>query len=432
MASGPLDGVRVLDFTQIIAGPLGCMLLADLGAEVIKVEPVGGEPWRLTAQFFPHESKAYQSLNRGKQSVAMDLYDQRCQEAIRRLIPTCDVVVINYRPDVAQRLGIDYESVKALREDVVYVDSTAFGRKGPWAHRPGYDIVVQAASGLMMVRGGTLDERGNPLLTGQGAPADYTTGYAIAWGVSAALFSRERTGKGQNVETSLLVNALVLQGGTFMANPAADAETRGSFLAELAAARESQEPFPEFVERRKQVTPYIAGSGVYYRGYLTKDGALAIGCLSPSVRQRMRDAVGFEDPAESPSGIPSRVVNHELVAHVEGLLKQKTTAEWMAVFDAHGLPASPVRYVDELADDPQVIENGYVVELQHEMTGPQRMAGPPLQMSGTPTAPQGAAPPLGRDTMKWLTTVGYSQAEVEAMAGEGAVYLGLAEAAGSA
>jgi formyl-CoA transferase len=426
MASGPLDGIRVLDFTQIIAGPLGCMLLADLGAEVIKVEPVGGEPWRLTAQFFPHESKAFQSLNRGKQSLAIDIYDPRCQEAIRRLIPTCDAVVINYRPDVAARLGIDYESVKALRPDVVYVDSTAFGRQGPWAHRPGYDIVVQAASGLMMVRGGTLDERGNPLLTGQGAPADYTTGYAIAWGVCAALFARERTGKGQMVETSLLVNALVLQGSMFMSNPAADAEVRGQFLGELAASRESGEPFPEFVERRKRVAPVVSGAGVYYRGYLTKDGALAIGCLSPSVRQRMREAVGFEDPNENPDGVPQRTVNHALVAHVEGLMKLKTTDEWMAIFDTHGVPAGPVRYVEELAVDPQVVENGYVVDLEHDLTGPQRMAAPPLRMSETPPAAQGAAPPLGRDTLKWLTTVGYSEEDVRAMAADGVAFLGLA------
>jgi formyl-CoA transferase len=425
MASGPLDGVRVLDFTQIIAGPLGCMLLSDLGAEVIKIEPVGGEPWRLTAQFFPHESKAYQSLNRGKQSVAIDLYDERSKNIVTKLIETADVMVINYRPDVAQRLGIDYDSITKIKPDIVYVDSTAFGRKGPWAHRPGYDIVAQAASGLMMVRGGTLDERGNPLLTGQGAPADFTTGYAIAWAACAGLFSRERTGKGQKIETSLLVNALVVQGSTFMSNPAADSETRGSFLADLQQSRESGEPFPEFVERRKKVAPVVSGAGIYYRGFLTKDGALAVGCLSPAVRKRMREAVGFDDPNESADGVPQRTVNTELQLKVEAMLKEKTTEEWMVIFDKHSVPASPVRYVEELADDEQVLANGYAVDLDHEMTGPQRMSAPPLQMTGTPTAPQGAAPPLGRDTRKWLREVGMSDKEIDAMAGEGAAYLGL-------
>ncbi len=426
MATGPLDGVRILDFTQIIAGPLGCMLLSDLGAEVVKIEPVGGEPWRLTAQFFPHESKAYQSLNRGKESIAIDLYDERSKGIVTKLIESADAMVINYRPDVSARLGIDYDSVTKIKADIVYVDSTAFGRQGPWAHRPGYDIVAQAASGLMMVRGGTLDERGNPLLTGQGAPADFTTGYAIAWAACAGLFSRERTGKGQKIETSLLINALVLQGSTFMANPAADAEARGSFLADLEQSREEGEPFEEFVERRKKLSPVVSGAGIYYRGYLTKNGAVAIGCLSPAVRQRMRDAVGFEDPNESASGVPQRTVNQELALKVEAMMKEKTTEEWMEIFDAHSLPASPVRYIEELATDEQVLANGYAVDLDHEMTGPQTMAAPPLKMSGTPTAPQGAAPPLGRDTRKWLREVGMTDAEIDRMAADGAAYLGLA------
>ncbi|MCA9844592.1 MAG: CoA transferase [Dehalococcoidia bacterium] len=426
MASGPLDGVRVLDFTQIIAGPLGCMLLSDLGAEVVKIEPVGGEPWRLTAQFFPHESKAYQSLNRGKQSVAIDLYDDRAKTIVSKLIAGADVMVINYRPDVSARLGIDYDSVTKIKPDIVYVDSTAFGRKGPWAHRPGYDIVAQAASGLMMVRGGTLDDRGHPLLTGQGAPADFTTGYAIAWAACAGLFSRERTGKGQKVETSLLVNALVLQGSTFMSNPAADAEARASFLADLEQSRESGEPFPQFVERRKKAAPVVSGAGVYYRGYLTRNGALAVGCLSPAVRQRFRAAVGFEDPNESADGVPQRTVNTALQLEVEGILQGKTTEEWMVLFDKHSVPAGPVRYVEELAEDEQVLANSYAVDLDHDLTGPQRMTAPPLQMSGTPTAPQGAAPPLGRDTRKWLREVGMTDEQIEAMVADGAAYMGLA------
>ena len=142
MASGPLDGIRVLEFTQIIAGPFGCMMLADIGAEVIKVEPPGGEPWRLFNQFMPAESKTFQGLNRGKRSLVLKLDDPRAQRIVHDLIPSVDVVVINYRPDVAARLGIDYETLSQLRPDLIYIDNTAFGCKGPWAHRPGYDIVV--------------------------------------------------------------------------------------------------------------------------------------------------------------------------------------------------------------------------------------------------------------------------------------------------
>lgn len=171
--------------------------------------------------------------------------------------------------------------------------------------------------------------------------------------------------------------------------------------------------------------PWCPAPAFTTAGYLTSDGALAVGCLSPTVRQRFRQAVGFEDPGENPTGIPQRVVNHELVAHVERLLKQKTTDAWMDIFDRHSVPAGPVRFVEELADDPQVLENGYVVELEHDLTGPQRMAAPPFQMSETPTAAQGAAPPLGRDTFRWLTALGYDEAEVRAMSDEGVVYLGI-------
>src|SRR5437764_3111963 len=140
MASGPLDGIRVLEFSQIIAGPLGCQLLADLGAEVIKVEPPEGEPWRVYAQFMPLESKGFHALNRGKKSLAIDVSAPEAREAIHRLVRTIDVVVINYRPDVAARLRIDYDSLAALKPDLIYLDNTAFGRQGAMADRPGYDI----------------------------------------------------------------------------------------------------------------------------------------------------------------------------------------------------------------------------------------------------------------------------------------------------
>lgn len=427
MASGPLDGIRVLDITQIIAGPLACMLLADLGAEVVKVEPTEGESWRLTAQFIPLESKGYQSLNRGKQSVALNLADPRGQEVVHRLAATSDVVVINYRPDVAKRLNIDYDSIRAIKPDIIYVDSTGFGRKGPWAHRPGYDIVAQAASGLMMVRN-HLDERGTPSLQGPGAPADVTTGYAIAWGVCAALFHRQRTGEGQMVETSLLVNALMLQGTAFMSLPAADADLRAGFHQDFEESRAAGEHFTDFVKRRKARAEVVSGGGVYYRCYITKDGALALGCLSDTTRAALRRSIDVEDLTDNPTMVPdspsAKRFSDRIVAQVEERMREKTTDEWMAIFDREGVPASPVNFVEQLLDDPQVVENGYVVELDHELTGPQKMVAPPLRMSLTPPAPVSAAPPLGRDTEKWLREIGYSGDEIAAMAKEQLVRLG--------
>ena len=267
MASGPLNGVRVLEFTQIIAGPLSCQLLADLGADVIKIEPPQGEPWRLAQQFIPLESKTYQGLNRGKRSLAIDLAHPESRAVVYRLLEDVDVMVINYRPDVPAKLGIDYESVRAIKPDIIYADNTAFGREGPWATRPGYDIVVQAASGLMAGLA-KLDERGNPKVGG--AYADYTTGYSLALGVSAALYHRAQTGEGQMLETSLLINALHIQGQS-MSLPAADAMTRGKLLADLETREADGVDYAQFV-RDHERTPQI-----YYRAYATKDGAIAIG-----------------------------------------------------------------------------------------------------------------------------------------------------------
>jgi crotonobetainyl-CoA:carnitine CoA-transferase CaiB-like acyl-CoA transferase len=408
---GALAGIRILDLTQVIAGPLGTMLLADMGAEVIKVEPIDGEPWRLTGQFMPGESKAFQSLNRGKQSVALDLRHASSREAVHRLARTCDVVVINYRPDVAESLGVDYESLRAERPDLIYVDSTAFGRKGPWAHRPGYDIVAQAASGLLMHRM-RVDEDGFPGLAGAAAPADFSTGYAIAWAVCAALFHRERTGRGQLVETSLLSNALVLQGSSFMSVPVADADRRAEFLADLDQSRASGERFDHFVNRRRQAADSAIGFGMYYRGYHTKDGALTVGCLSPATRTRLLAALQIDDPLLDGT---AKKVPADVITSVEELFRSKSTEDWMARFDACGVPASPVWFVEEMLTNPQVVENGYVVELDHDLTGPQQMAAPPLKMSDSPLVIREASPPLGRDTGKWLKALGFGEQEIESM-----------------
>jgi formyl-CoA transferase len=417
--TGALSGVRILDLTQVIAGPLGCMLLADLGAEVIKVEPIAGEPWRLTGQFLPGESKAYQSLNRGKQSVVLDLTQECAREVVHRLARECDVVVINYRPDVAARLGIDYETLRVLQPRLIYVDSTAFGREGPWAHRPGYDIVAQAASGLLMHRM-HLDDRGFPGLSGPAAPADFATGYAIAWAVCAALFHRERTGRGQLVETSLLANALVIQGSAFMSVPAADADARAEFAADLANARAQGISFDRFVRERRAKSASVIGFGIYYRGYLTADGALAVGALSPSTRDRFRLALAIEDPMEQATG---PAPPEDVIRSIEQMFRERTTDEWMEVFDRFAVPASPVWFVEEMLTNPQVVENHYVVKLDHDLSGPQQMAAPPLKMSDTPPSPQHASPPLGRDTRKWLDELGYSEAEIGAMRDAGAILL---------
>ncbi len=415
MASGPLDGVRVLEFTQIIAGPLSCQLLADLGADVIKIEPPHGEPWRLNAQFIPLESKTYQGLNRGKKSLAIDLGHPDARDVIYKLLPDIDVVVINYRPDVPAKLGIDYETLKAIKPDLIYADNTAFGREGPWANRPGYDIVVQAASGLMAGLG-KLDDRGNPKVGG--AYADYTTGYSIALAVSSALFYRAQTGKGQMIETSLLSNALQIQGQS-MSLPAADAATRGLILADLETREADGVDYAGFIkghERKPQI---------YYRGYATRDGAIAIGALSAALRGKVRDALGVEHNRDEPgydlTDPDQQAIDQAVNDEVETMIRAESSAHWEQVFEQHGVPVSKVHFVEELATHPQVVENQYMVALDHDLSGSQEMAAPPWKMSESPPQAQGAAPPLGRDTDTVLTTAGYSEDEVTAMRAAGVI-----------
>ncbi len=388
-----------------------------MGAEVIKVEPPDGEPWRQFAQFIPGESKWFQSLNRGKRSLVLALQEPEAQAIVHKLIPDVDVVVINYRPDVAARLGIDYETLRALREDLVYVDNTAFGREGPWAERPGYDIIAQAVSGLMMTDGKYNAETGTPDPISI-ALADYGTGIAIAWGVCAALFHRERTGEGQVVESTLLNTALAFQGAQVMELPAADEMTVQKMEA-VHALQAAGATYPELVAAHNPFASF-AVANIYYRAFQTKDGAVVIGALSPTLFEKVRNALGTDfmgmaDPEANPLE-PSWLENaREAVAGIEASVKERTTEEWLATFTEHGVPAGPINFPEDLAHEPQVEANGMVVDLDHDLSGPQRQVGPLLRMSETPLEAQGSSPPLGRDTDAIVGSAGYSADEIAAL-----------------
>jgi crotonobetainyl-CoA:carnitine CoA-transferase CaiB-like acyl-CoA transferase len=425
MASGPLNGVRVLEFGQIIAAPLACQFLSDLGAEVIKVEPPDGEPWRFNQPFMPGESKVFQELNRGKQSIAIDLSKPEGREAIHRLVQTVDVVVINYRPDIAARLRIDYDTLAAIHPSLVYADSTAFGRQGEMADQPGYDIVVQAASGLMG-SSGYINARGVPG-TPPPAIADTTTGYAIATGVCAALFHRAMTGQGQKVETSLLINALAIQVGgswSFASVPAGDSTLRARLAEVHRRAGEQHMSYAELVAARDEV--FRPGrANIYYRCYRTSDGLIAIGALSAALRAKVRKVLGVEhnidEPGYDPRDVKQRALDEEVTARVEETVLAKSTEHWERAFKAGGVPAARVNFAHELIDHPQLQANDYVVELSHELSGPYRVAAPPWKMSVTPPQPQGASPPLGRDTDAVLASAGFSDGEIAGLREAGVV-----------
>ncbi len=411
---GALDGVRILEFGEIIAAPFGAMLLGDMGADVIKVEPPWGEPWRFSREFSPFESRTFISLNRGKRDLPLDLTKPEAMEIVRKLVPQTDVVIINYRPDVPPKLGIDYESLAKLNPRLIYCENTAFGKQGPDSLRPGYDLVVQAMSGLMASDGKMVN--GVPQQITATAVADFSTGLAIAWSVCAALYARERTGHGERIESTLLGTALGIQTSSFIEVEMVDAEPRKVFLEELGQLRGagcSYEEVTQLYESYRTKPTWNA----YYRTYQTKDSVLALGCLSDILRKKMADALGVRDIRFQPGYVPDSpeaiAFNEQLVSQLQALFLERTTAEWLEVLDAAGVPAGPVRFIEELLEDPQVVANGLVVELEHAQVGPVKMVGPLVKMSGNPLKATAASPTLGQHTTEILTALGYNSEEIQ-------------------
>ena len=410
---GPLDGIKIVEFTQIIAAPFGGMLLSDMGAEIIKIEPIEGEPWRLHTEFLPKESKTFIGLNRGKKSLPLDLQSQEGLEIAQKLVADADVVIINARPDVPKKLGIDYETLSQVNPKLIYCDNTAFGRQGPHGNRPGYDLIIQAMSGLLAADNKVVD--GVPQQVTATAVADYTTGVAIAWGVSAALFSRERTGKGQKIDTTLLSTSLLIQGG-FMEVEEHGKQEKDELVETLGALRQAGLPYQSLLDQQQMFSPFNTAFRIYYTTYQTANDVIAIACLSNRLRKKAADAIGVADPRfsegydpEDPS-IASAI--ESLSEEMKSIILTKTGEEWLSIFDAVGVPAGPVRFIQELTNDEQVIANDMVVEVNHSLAGKIRMAGPMIQMSETPLAVQSASPALGEHTDEIMLNLGYSEGEI--------------------
>jgi crotonobetainyl-CoA:carnitine CoA-transferase CaiB-like acyl-CoA transferase len=418
--AGALEGIRVLDCSQIIAGPLASQLLSEMGADVVKVEPLEGEPWRLQSEFMPKESRPYINQNRGKRGIALDLKRREAEPVRTALVRWADVLVTNYRPGVAASLKLDYDSVRVVRPDIIYCENTAFGKFGPDAQRRGYDIVAQAMSGLITSNG--VIQNGIPRIV-QFAPADALTGALMAWAITAALFHREKTGEGQAINSSLLLTALYLQAG-FKEIVALDVETRASRLASLAAARARGASMEEIYQERSAATPELMGN-VYYRPYQTQDGYLAVGCLGPEPRARFRAALGIHDRRYDPDFDPAKEsmaeVGQALVATVEEIMRGRTTAEWLKHFDAYDIAAGPVRFVEELWEDPQVLANGYIAEYEHSLLGTLRASAPAVSMSATPTRVQRASPALGEHNDEVLSSIGFSPEQIETLRAGGVI-----------
>jgi len=422
--SGALAGVRVLEFSQIVAGPIAGIQLADMGADVVKVEPPAGEARRNSAAVVPNEGKYFQSLNRGKRSLTINLAHPDGRRLVHRLIPRFDVVLINYRVGVAERLGIDYPTLSRIKPDLIYAGITGFGDGGPQATRAGSDIVAQAYAGLMAAEG-KLDEFGAPAPSSATPVIDRVSGMAAAMGICAALYHRACTGEGQELHVSLLHTGLELLASHVMREPVHDATARDPLLEQLREKRAAGARYDEIVAVRKAQGPRFASHRLYYGGYHTREGALVLGALTPQNRTAARVILGIEDDTDHPgfdaADPENRARLEEWRRAIQERLLQHTAAEWAAIFLDAGVPASVVNFAEEMADDPQVQAMGMITDLTHPITGPQRVVGPLVRMSATPTSAAAPAPPLGSHTHQILADAGLSADEITALRTAGVV-----------
>ena len=420
---GPLHGVRVADFSEIIAAPLAGRLLAEMGAEVVKVEPPWGDPWRHNQKFMDTESRSYMVYNRGKRSLPLDLTKPEAQDILHRLISQADVVLVNYRPDVAVKLGVDYETLAQLNPRIIYCETTAYGREGPDAHRPGYDMIIQAQSGLMASE--TKQENGVPQQIWSTPLIDTNCGINVMGCVCAALYARERTGKGQKIETNLLASALTLMGPRFLHVESYDRATRKKTLADIAEKRSESAPYMEILSASPGSRRQTHHATMYYRVYLAKDVPIAVGCLNQVQRRRLLELLELEDVnVESgfdPTSAEAVAYAQDLTQQAEAIFVKRPLAEWLKILEDMGIPAGPVKFAEELFDDPQIQANGLLTEFEHQDAGTVKMMGPLAKFSETSLPEPGSSPALGQHSAEVLAELGFSEGEYQKWKQEGIV-----------
>ncbi|HEY5477536.1 MAG TPA: CoA transferase [Tepidiformaceae bacterium] len=412
---GALSGIRVLDFSEYIAGPYAGQMLADMGATVTKVEPLQGDYWRLTGMVGPSESRGFMGVNKGKRSLSIDLKKPESREFVRRASLYADVVIANYRPGVAARLGVDYETLSAINPRLIYCENTAFGQRGPYRDKAGFDLMTQAMVGIMAFEGaGGLP---HPIITT--SPTDLSAGMFMAFAVASALYQREHTGKGQYIETSLFGAGLAIQYRPMFSIESSDRDDRDRLLTALAKAREEGRRVDDVLAERRGQRDSAVVSNPYYKVYETSDSYIALACLNNRLRRFAAEVLGVEDARLTGNEFsPSALAPDDaliLSQLIEATFTSKSTDEWAALFDAKGVPCGPVRQTAELFEDPQVIADELLVELDHPVMGKVRMANSPVRMSGAETGSRLSSPALGQHTREFLGELGYASDEIEEM-----------------
>jgi crotonobetainyl-CoA:carnitine CoA-transferase CaiB-like acyl-CoA transferase len=367
--TGALQGLVVLDLTSHLSGPFCAMQLADLGADVIKIEGPKGDAMRGAPPFIEGESAPFMLWNRNKRGIQLDLKAPADLETFWGLVDKADVVLENFRPGVIDKLGIGWASLHKRNPRLVLGSISGFGQTGPYAKRGGFDLMVQAMSGLMSVTG----PKDGPPSRIPLAISDVGAGLYLAIGVLAALQARQQSGLGQWVETSLLEATVSL--GVY---EAAGYFTDGKRPAKMGQSHRGSSP---------------------YQVFQTSDGWITIGGSQQNFYKSLCHLVGKPELIDDPrfASNAKRVANNEaLVEILQERLQLKTTAAWMEALGAEGIPAGPVLYHDEVFTDPQILARGMVAEVEHAKAGRQKTLGVPIKMSATPSKVRRAAPTLGQ------------------------------------
>ena len=384
----PLSKIRVLDLTQVMAGPFCCQILADMGADVTKVEPPGTGDQARQAMGFKLEGEdtaAFLAVNRNKKSVTLNLKEDEAREIFYRLVSEADALVENFRPGVTKKLGIDYETLKEINPRLIYASISGFGQTGPYAMRAGYDLIAQGMSGVMSVTG----EPGGPPAKCGIPIGDLSAGLFCAFGILTAYVAREETGRGQYIDTSLFEGALALSIW----------ET-----AELWSTGRIPQPFGS---AHRLTAPYQALE--------TRDGYVNVGANNQRLWARLCNALGREDLIEDERFATNagRMENRaELVEELEAATKEKDTDEWVEILLEAGFPAGPIYNYKEVFEDPHTAAREMMVEMDHPVEGAVKGLGIPVKLSETPGEIRRAAPLLGEHTEETLAELGYSKKEI--------------------